>query len=520
MLPPRKVTLFTGFLFTFVASLLGLASFLQLEHRLTTANHLFLRAQQHRAAIENDQDMQEVDASVTDPTFNSVTGVMKEGKATTERTSTKDQTETPIDANTTTTTTTTTTAPEPTVASHHDGQGKSLTVPSSKPLGPPKLDTKENMTSRGLPNLSPEYAPQVAASKFLPPITQFTDHVMEIVTTYSPPPTHNSTCDLHMHFILDKPNSIPRIECTGQRAPEDGFFWCPVVKYILQNKTIPNNVSIGFQAGDFYDTNMGDTCLSNSNTKGLLCVPNMEEISAMDRTKGNWHEYGKPRRGIRPVKPWQDRDRRPVFRGTAWWPADWKGVQKACIKNVSDVILLPKLNTTRFQAVMFSQQHPELLNARFHEYDINMPGMKDTCYPRLNKTMPEDSIPSHLYYHNYQTALVLNGIGAAFRMTRHFEYQQAVMLQAYKHEEWFTKYLLPWVHYVPVAEDLSDLQERLEWVRDHSEEMRVIAENGRKFFIQHLTFERNAEHIYELVYRLSEHNKGKYEFPAMPDSSS
>jgi hypothetical protein len=518
MLPPRKVTLLTGFLVTFVTSLVGLGSFLHLEQSLTTANHHSLRTQ-HRAivaAIEDESGKQEVDTSVN----GSADPVNKEEPMTeppTEQVSPKVETTT---ANTTTMTTTT--PDEPTTGSH-DEHDKNPGITPPKTLSSSNPNTNETTArprSSDLPILSTKYLSQVATSKFLPPVTPFTDHVMEIVTTYSPPPTHNSTCDLHMHFILDKPNTIPRIECTGYRAPSHGFYWCPVVKYIFQNKTLPNNVSIGFSAGDFYDINQGATCLANSNKKGLLCVPNMEEIAMMDRTIGHWHEYGKPQRGIRPVKPWEDRERTPVFRGTAWWPDDWQGVRKACVKNVSDEILLPKLNTTRYKAVMFSQKHPDLLNARFHEYDLNVPGMKDACYPRLNKTMPEDSIPSHLYYHNYQTALVLNGIGAAFRLTRHFEYQQAVILQAYKHEEWFTKYLLPWVHYVPVAEDLSDLQERLEWVRDHSEEMRVIAENGRKFFLQHLTFEMNGQHIYELVYRLSEHNKGEYKFPAIPENKN
>lgn len=36
----------------------------------------------------------------------------------------------------------------------------------------------------------------------------------------------------------------------------------------------------------------------------------------------------------------------------------------------------------------------------------------------------------------------------------------------------------PWVHYVPVREDLTDLMEKLEWAETHQDEARRISENA------------------------------------------
>lgn len=45
--------------------------------------------------------------------------------------------------------------------------------------------------------------------------------------------------------------------------------------------------------------------------------------------------------------------------------------------------------------------------------------------------------------------------------------------------QWYYDRLEPWRHYVPVAADLSDLVERIEWCRGHTDECRAIASAGQ-----------------------------------------
>ena len=47
--------------------------------------------------------------------------------------------------------------------------------------------------------------------------------------------------------------------------------------------------------------------------------------------------------------------------------------------------------------------------------------------------------------------------------------------------QWYYDYLRPWQHYVPIRNDLADLEERIEWCLGNDESAREIAENGRKF---------------------------------------
>jgi hypothetical protein len=46
--------------------------------------------------------------------------------------------------------------------------------------------------------------------------------------------------------------------------------------------------------------------------------------------------------------------------------------------------------------------------------------------------------------------------------------------------QWYYHRLLPWVHYVPVASDMSDLLECIEWLRTHDDAAREIGAAGRR----------------------------------------
>jgi hypothetical protein len=55
-------------------------------------------------------------------------------------------------------------------------------------------------------------------------------------------------------------------------------------------------------------------------------------------------------------------------------------------------------------------------------------------------------------------------------------------------EQWFYKHLRPWVHYVPVAQDLSDLADKVQWCLRHERDCRKIADSGRSL-AESLTFD-------------------------------
>jgi hypothetical protein len=47
--------------------------------------------------------------------------------------------------------------------------------------------------------------------------------------------------------------------------------------------------------------------------------------------------------------------------------------------------------------------------------------------------------------------------------------------------DWFSGGLVPWVHYIPVAYDYSDMMERIAWLEENDEEARRIGERAMEF---------------------------------------
>jgi spore maturation protein CgeB len=46
---------------------------------------------------------------------------------------------------------------------------------------------------------------------------------------------------------------------------------------------------------------------------------------------------------------------------------------------------------------------------------------------------------------------------------------------------WFSEYLEPYINYIPVAYDLSDLVEKIEWVKNNDSAAKEIAQGALEF---------------------------------------
>lgn len=64
--------------------------------------------------------------------------------------------------------------------------------------------------------------------------------------------------------------------------------------------------------------------------------------------------------------------------------------------------------------------------------------------------------------------------------------------------QWYYDRLTPFVHFVPVAADMSDFAEKIDWARSHPGEARAIAEAGRAFALG-LDFEAGKRDAVELI---------------------
>jgi len=67
----------------------------------------------------------------------------------------------------------------------------------------------------------------------------------------------------------------------------------------------------------------------------------------------------------------------------------------------------------------------------------------------------------------YSILIDVEGYGYSGRLKYLLFSQRPLLLVERPHKEWFFEHLKPWVHYIPVQRDLSDLLLRVKWVKEN-----------------------------------------------------
>jgi Glycosyl transferase family 90 len=136
----------------------------------------------------------------------------------------------------------------------------------------------------------------------------------------------------------------------------------------------------------------------------------------------------------------------------------------------------------RYKLTRLSVRHREVLDARFTNYDFG----GNAAGPALSEVLegefgpPAEFLPaSRFVRHKY--LISLDGAGAAWKRVATILASGSVLLLHNRWDEFFYPGLEPWVHYVPVDYDLSDVLERHGWLTRHPPEAAAIARNGLRF---------------------------------------
>ena len=74
--------------------------------------------------------------------------------------------------------------------------------------------------------------------------------------------------------------------------------------------------------------------------------------------------------------------------------------------------------------------------------------------------------------------------------------------------QWYFDKLKPWIHYVPLSRDLSDLMEKIDWINAHDSECERISHEATSL-IKSLTFEKEVMNTVELLEQIFSCRKDK-----------
>jgi hypothetical protein len=105
-----------------------------------------------------------------------------------------------------------------------------------------------------------------------------------------------------------------------------------------------------------------------------------------------------------------------------------------------------------------------------------------------SNSVPKDNIdaPSHIERHdmiNYKYVLDIDGNASTWDATAWKLNSGSVIFKTDSNwEQWFYKEFKPWVHYVPVADDFSDIQERYKWCEANPEKCEEMIRKAKELF--------------------------------------
>mmetsp|Transcript_31010 Transcript_31010/g.45846 ORF Transcript_31010/g.45846 Transcript_31010/m.45846 type:complete len:344 (-) Transcript_31010:84-1115(-) len=97
----------------------------------------------------------------------------------------------------------------------------------------------------------------------------------------------------------------------------------------------------------------------------------------------------------------------------------------------------------------------------------------------------KEGIP-RLHFGDYKWIANIDGAVAAYRMPIVAALGSTIVKQETKYFEHWYREFIPWKHYVPMADDFSDLDEILKWLTTHDTEAQRIGEAGRQFALDNL----------------------------------
>jgi Glycosyl transferase family 90 len=128
------------------------------------------------------------------------------------------------------------------------------------------------------------------------------------------------------------------------------------------------------------------------------------------------------------------------------------------------------------------------MNANSTYVDALLTSTRDRIPNKINGVKVVSRKVSLDYLLKYKGIIMLEGNDVASGLKWALLSQSVVLMPIPKHTSWAMEELLePWVHYVPLNADASDVEEKMRWVVEHDEHARRIAHRG-SLWMQDLVF--------------------------------
>lgn len=172
----------------------------------------------------------------------------------------------------------------------------------------------------------------------------------------------------------------------------------------------------------------------------------------------------------------------------------------------------------RLKALKLARDHQDLLDVgitkwnlrpRKYETEQYLKTIELESYPVVEKLTLQEQSDAYKYI------LCLEGHVAAYRLSYELSSDSVVLLADSRYKMWYNSMLKPFVHYVPVRWDLSDLIDKITWCREHDTDCIKIIQNANAFYDTFLGVTGILDYLQKLMIDVSETVAASYSY--LPD---
>jgi hypothetical protein len=230
-----------------------------------------------------------------------------------------------------------------------------------------------------------------------------------------------------------------------------------------------------------------------------LPIPTGDDWSRVSRKEGKYFPDTCSRVFELSMIPWEERKNIAVFRGAS----TGCGV---------DIKTNPRLNLAYISSQKQIDKGDGLpyLDAGITDWNMRPRKLINEKYLKTidKNSLPFQSVPKMTpqEQNEYKYIINVDGHVSAFRLGLELEYGWCILLVDSKYKMWFSQFLEPFVHYIPVKSDLSDLIEQIKWCKQNDNKCKIIAQNAIIFAKKYLCKDGILDYLQKLLYEIKSTN--------------
>lgn len=214
-------------------------------------------------------------------------------------------------------------------------------------------------------------------------------------------------------------------------------------------------------------------CVDSANEYADVCIPTHEDWVRVMALEQKWFPKAVRPYDIKFDVEWKDKKAVAVFRGSS------TGEGTTVDTNM------------RLKIADLSLRYGEKLDAGITSWNVRPRKLYGKRYletldwKRMGLKLVKPLSPYE--QSKYKYIVNIDGHVSAFRLSLEFSMGSVILMPKSKWKMWFSDLLEPYVHYVPVYDDLENLIDQIEWCIDNDEECERIAANARAFYDKYLS---------------------------------